>query len=62
MENIMYNGEKPCNCSECEYYDGTCLLSPKNWEIWRLMEQRRPLWCPLDEEQTKEASGLLTED
>ena len=48
MDNKNNKEQKPDNCSLCEHYDGTCLLSPKNWEIWRLMEKRRPDWCPLD--------------
>ena len=48
MGNEDKKEQKPDNCSLCEHYDGTCLLSPKNWEIWRLMEKRRPDWCPLD--------------
>lgn len=48
MDNENNRERKPDNCSLCEYYDGTCLLSQKNWEIWKLMEKRRPDWCPLD--------------
>ena len=43
----MESLEKPKNCAECEHYDGTCLLSPKKWESWRLMEVRPQEWCPL---------------
>lgn len=43
------------SCRRCEHYDGGCQLEPKKWANWRIMENRRPDWCPkVKEEETED--------